>query len=221
MEFTGEFVVLGKTPKRIELDHVSRYQYVKSRITSRLNILDIACGTGYAATILGPDFASYTGVDILQSNIDFALENYGSSNVHYECSDLLEYKKNGFDVCVCFETIEHISDYKKALSSLHSFLKPGGYLYISSPNREVTNPGKSIHDKPGNRYHTQEFLISELASLLEEHGFTVDRSQIVGQRQFNPRSLYWKFFNPAVKTDSRCTKIEKTPRYFVIEAVKA
>ena len=51
MEFTGERVIEGKTPQRIWVDHVTRYEF-SAKYAKGKTVLDIACGTGYGSRIL-------------------------------------------------------------------------------------------------------------------------------------------------------------------------
>ena len=44
--FTGERMVPGRSPKRIEDDHLARYRFAIRYIRNKSG-LDIACGTGY------------------------------------------------------------------------------------------------------------------------------------------------------------------------------
>ena len=48
--FTGEYFVPGASGERIEADHMERYRFA-SRYAGEKAVLDIACGTGYAAPL--------------------------------------------------------------------------------------------------------------------------------------------------------------------------
>jgi hypothetical protein len=85
---------------------------------------------------------------------------------------------------LCFETIEHVPDYKSALVNLRKLLGSDGLLLISSPNRTVTSPKSvSLTERPANPFHTQEFVPEELLSALLQAGFSANSADVFGQRQ--------------------------------------
>ena len=49
--FSGERFVPGNSGKRIAADHYERYRFACSYVKKK-RVLDIACGSGYAATML-------------------------------------------------------------------------------------------------------------------------------------------------------------------------
>ena len=175
----------GRSGETIELDHLERYRFA-CKFAENRSALDIACGIGYSAPLLVQAGAvSYDGVDINAELVRHANQTFASDRVHYFLGDICEFG-NGrtYDMITCFETIEHVEDYESALKNLYKLLNPGGMLLISTPNRPVTSPASSsIHDKPGNPFHTQEFTSEELLSVLQDSGFKVSRDNVYGQRQ--------------------------------------
>jgi hypothetical protein len=65
------------------------------------------------------------------------------------------------------------------LQELTRILKTNGLLIISTPNRKLTSPGKSIRDRPNNPYHTVEYSTCEFIRLLSKY-FKV--LEVYGQR---------------------------------------
>jgi ubiquinone/menaquinone biosynthesis C-methylase UbiE len=188
-EFTGERVIEGTTPDRIWSDHVARYEFANRYVKDK-TVLDIACGTGYGSSILKEQTASSVyGVDISLEAIEFAQEKYGRNHVHFAIGDIstIPFVANSFDAIVCFETIEHMDNHNKVLSELVRVLKPQGLLLISSPNRRLTSPGKSIADSPDNPFHTIEYSVNEFTDLLSQYFEIMD---IYGQRNINKLFLF-------------------------------
>ncbi|MBN1824050.1 MAG: class I SAM-dependent methyltransferase [Endomicrobiales bacterium] len=229
IEFTGEYFLLGKTPKRIEEDHLSRYSFVRDIVKGK-KVLDIACGTGYGSKMIAEYGASSVdGMDINPANIEYAKDKYRHPCVNFALGDICAIgSENKYDVIVSFETIEHVPDYKKALHSIFESAVQGGLLVVSSPNRMVTSSGlRSLEGKPYNRHHLREFTCEELSRELTNAGFEVDPGSYYGQRQ-RPlirnkyiRYLYNKVFKPDEKTDPSVKPVRNLePRYFVLIAKK-
>jgi 2-polyprenyl-3-methyl-5-hydroxy-6-metoxy-1,4-benzoquinol methylase len=104
-------------------------------------VLEVACGRGGFAKLLasqgactfGADF-SYTALEIAQKRAHS--NGAGSSQVHFAEADAqnLPYASNSFDVVVSCETIEHLPDPLSALQEMARVCRPGGLLYLTTPN---------------------------------------------------------------------------------------
>jgi SAM-dependent methyltransferase len=230
IDFTGEFFVPNKSGERIEADHMERYHFA-CKFAKNKSILDIACGVGYSAPLfIKAGAIIYEGVDLNEKLVKYANHTYGSDCVNFFIGDIYSYS-NGktYDMITCYETIEHVENYESALKNLYILLKPGGALFISSPNRLITSPrALSLHDKPVNAFHTQEFTPEELLLKLRDSGFIASRDDIYGQRhrrvysnRFMRKIVRVVFGNPDKKTSPVVTPIrDKVPRYFIIVATK-
>lgn len=191
LKFTGERVIEGATPQRVWLDHVARYifagRYVKGK-----NVLDIACGTGYGLKILyDAGVAKGVGVDISTDTIDYACAEYGRTGLEFKVGNILniDFSEDYFDVVICFETIEHVQSQEKAFMELWRVLKPNGLLIISTPNRKMTSPGRSINESPYNPFHAIEYFSNEFVSVL---GNYFEILEVYGQR-----GIIKLFFSPS------------------------
>lgn len=96
-------------------------------------ILDLGCGTGWFAAILGR-FGPTTGIDLSPLAIERAQERY--PDVRFLAADLASVQSvhETFDVVVSQEVIEHVIDQRGYLDLAARFLKPGGYLLLTTPN---------------------------------------------------------------------------------------
>jgi SAM-dependent methyltransferase len=77
--------------------------------------------------------------------------------------------KEGFDVILLFEVIEHLDleEGVKMLGKIHSLLKEGGYLILSTPN--TFNPGRFWRDAT----HRVAYCYDELGGLLLGQNFKI------------------------------------------------
>jgi len=227
MNFTGEFFVPGLASKRIEADHVQRYRFAAPFVRDK-RVLDIACGTGYGASLIGAAGAAHVdGVDVQDLVIEYARRHYAATTVHFARGDICALRPpEPYDVITCFETIEHVSDFDGALTNLHASLRLHGLLLVSSPNRLVTSPhARSIHDKPHNPHHVREFVVPELRAAVEAHGFTIEGTYGQRQRRVFRRPLLRKIqrriFRPDERANPAVTPLgRRAPRYFVLVARK-
>jgi SAM-dependent methyltransferase len=233
ISFTGERFLPGQSGRRIEADHLARYHFACQYVRDK-KVLDIACGTGYAAPLLiGAGATRYKGVDISEESVQHAKGLYGSERSSFVVGDICKFDSiEPYDVIVSFETVEHVKCYRSALSNFFRILEPGGLLLISSPNRTITSPRVlNFNDKPANKFHTQEFTSSELLEELLAAGFDASAEDVFGQRQ---RWLYnCSYIQSLVRvtrfpdvfafiTSAEVTPVKnKSPRYFVVVAKKS
>ena len=187
-EFTGERVYPGMTrprdmiriwrgetkiPPQVTLrlwqEHRSRYEFAMPYCKDK-KVLDVACGTAYGSGILKA--SDYTGVDIDLPTLRKAHEAYKNNGAFIVADALsLPFKSDSFNVIVSFETIEHIPKelLPAFLTNVTDLLADGGIFIVSTPNRNITNPGKNIEDQPKNHFHKLELIPEELEEILEPH----------------------------------------------------
>jgi ubiquinone/menaquinone biosynthesis C-methylase UbiE len=169
IEFTGERVVPGKTPQEIYKEHIDRYIFAAG-LTRYMNVLDVACGTGYGVEyFINTGARTATGVDLSFEAVKYAADWFGkSSAANFLCADgvKLPFTDNSFDAVVSFETLEHIRAYSRFLAECKRVLKGDGILICSTPNRRVFSPNL---DKPLNPFHVREFWPEEFHRLLSKY----------------------------------------------------
>lgn len=96
-------------------------------------ILDLGCGTGWLAGILGR-FGPTTGIDLSPIAIETAQKRY--PDVQFIAANIfdLREKTDKYDIVVSQEVIEHVEDQAGYLNIVSRFLRPGGYLLLTTPN---------------------------------------------------------------------------------------
>jgi SAM-dependent methyltransferase len=148
----------------MESEHRGRYLW-SAQLARGLDVLDAGCGTGYGTHLLAASRARRAvGIDISEEAIEQARAGTSAAETcEFVLGDLhaLPFEQGEFDLVVCFEAIEHVTDQAHVIGELRRVLRPEGVLVLSSPNRDVY--------PPGNPYHTHEFIPHELEQALLGH----------------------------------------------------
>ena len=161
----------GFAPPWIRYQHLERYRWAGQFVAGR-QVLDAGCGMGYGSAQLAEAGASRVhGFDCCAEAVAFAARSYSRPNLSFAvaAADRLPVPDGSYDVYLSFETVEHVEDDLGLLAEAARVLRPGGLLHISTPNRELLDPGTSFEDKPFNRFHIREYCRGELAARLERH----------------------------------------------------
>jgi SAM-dependent methyltransferase len=74
-------------------------------------------------------------------------------------------------VVATLQVIEHVWNPPEFLGECRRVLRPGGALFVTTPNRLTFTPGSDV---PVNPFHTKEFTAAELAELVTRCGVRVD-----------------------------------------------
>jgi len=146
------------------LYHWQRY-LTAGHLAGGKHVLDVACGEGYGADYLARFAERVCGVDIDAQAVKQARARYRRKNLFFEqgSAEKLPFADAAFDMATSFETIEHLPPGKQEpfLEEVLRILKPGGFLLISTPNKQRT---EKFPEK--NPYHLKEFYLDEFTSLL-------------------------------------------------------
>lgn len=127
----------------------ARFQYFREIITvhnrepSSLSVLDIGCGGG----ILSEDFAKInnkvTGIDPSFSSLRTAknhaqLEQLQINYLSGSAENLPCYQ-DSFDIVLCCDVLEHVTDLNNAIQETSRVLKPGGIFFFDTINKTWTS----------------------------------------------------------------------------------
>lgn len=144
---------------RLVKDHIELERDVSGK-----KILEIGCGRGGFACWLArqsPQPAAVTAADFSGTAIakgrDFA-EKSGTDAIFFEVGDILAipHRQCRFDTVISCETIEHVPDPQRAIVELTRVLKPGGRLFLTTPNYIGTTGLYRIYMKLRGRKYTEE-----------------------------------------------------------------
>jgi SAM-dependent methyltransferase len=140
-------------------------------------ILDIGCGDGALALILGKGAAKVVGLDINASAVDransMATVTANSIKAEFFCKKLEEagFVDDYFDKIFSFSVIEHIPNYVEVLREAHRVLKPGGQMVISVDS--LVGMSTERIERHRTVFSVQHYFTPhDLSELLKEIGFT-------------------------------------------------
>jgi SAM-dependent methyltransferase len=150
-------------------DHLQRYLWV-GQFVRGCDVVDAGCGYGYGSSYLARHGArSVLGVDVDSSAVSFAKRTFGAPNCSFRRLDLTKdvTASESFDAAVCFEVLEHVKEPRVFLQNLRRLLRPGGSLFLSTPNKKYTERFY-VSGRSPNPYHIHEYYPEELMELLSE-----------------------------------------------------
>lgn len=166
-------------------------------------VLDIGCGGGILSDSMARKGSDVTGIDLSTKALKVAqlhaLEA-GTQNVTYReisAEALAQEQPASFDVVTCMEMLEHVPDPASVVRACSTLVKPGGWVFFSTINR---NPKAFLFAIVGAEYllrmlpkgtHEYAKMIrpSELAAHCRAAGLSLE--QTLGM-EYNPLTQrYW------------------------------
>lgn len=120
---------------------IKQYLNLERDVTGK-RVLEIGCGRGGFSCWLARQPARPSEVvaaDFSTTAIQKArayAEAQGLTDITWTVSDIqsINYPDESFDTVISCETVEHVPDPKKAILELARVLKPGGRLFLTTPN---------------------------------------------------------------------------------------
>jgi SAM-dependent methyltransferase len=194
------------------------YRLVRERIepVGGLQVLEVACGrcgfvrelSAAGVRVTGCDF-SFAALSLGAAKLRTARAN-GNAGLVQGDAQMLPFADDSFDLVVCCETIEHVPDARKALREMYRVTRPGGRLFLTTPNyanfmglyevyAKVRHPGRK-DDQPFDRRQ----WFPQIRGYLRDAGWTIVSSDgTVHQVPFlpgrNPVTVTWVERNRTVR----------------------
>lgn len=183
-----------------------------------LNVLDVGCGGGILADAMARKGAQVLGIDLASKSLKVAqlhaleADTQGVEYREISAENLALEQTEQFDVVTCMEMLEHVPDPALVVKACSQLVKPGGWVFFSTLNR---NPKSFLFAIVGAEYilkllpkGTHEFarLIkpSELTAWAREAG--LDAQGFKGM-EYNPfTKRYWLSENTSVNYLLACRK---------------
>lgn len=127
---------LPNRKKLVENQLGKREQLIKNAVGKGNRILDLGCGEGRNSLLFAEE-NEVQGLDICPKrmllNKENALDkNYGTLILGNAIN--LPFPEASFDIVVCTEMIEHVTETRQLVEEINRVLKKGGKLILSTPN---------------------------------------------------------------------------------------
>ena len=182
----------------LRLDWIQQLAPLKDR-----QVLDVGCGGGILSDAMARAGATVTGIDLASKSLKVAqlhaLETQTPRVTYREISaETLAAEVPGqFDTVTCMEMLEHVPDPASVIQACATLVKPGGWVFFSTLNR---NPKSFVFAIVGAEYvlnllpkGTHEYAKfirpAELAAHARAAGLTL---QAMKGLQYNPITRrYW------------------------------
>lgn len=192
--------------------HLVAYRWVAERCRG-LDAIDMACGEGYGLDALARRAAHVVGVEANPEAFEHARARYSRPGVRV-ARDVVERFAEPADAIVFLQTIEHLTEPGTVLDHFRSLLRPGGTVYVSTPNVLTLAPEGA--ERSGNPWHVHEYTPEEFRALcrasfdhVELHGIfhagrlrLHDRALAAGwdavHQRFGLTRAFYERFTPAL-----------------------
>ncbi|CAH1725850.1 ubiquinone biosynthesis O-methyltransferase, mitochondrial [Aphis gossypii] len=170
------FIINGLTNmKKIETKNIGTRQSLEN-----IKILDVGCGGGVLTEALARLDGHVTGIDPSKELITIANDHsmfLRNKNIKYLNESIEEHvtsNTESYDAIVTSEVLEHVSNKYGFLTNCVDCLKPGGSLFITTPNRTIFSwlsvkvIGETFDFIPKGTHEWEKFICPhELQSILE------------------------------------------------------
>ena len=194
---TSEFAPLHAI-NPLRLDWINGLASLKGK-----RVLDIGCGGGILADAMARKGAEVLGIDLATKSLKVAqlhaLEAQ-TPNVSYgeiSAEDLATEQPASFDIVTCMEMLEHVPDPKSIVEACSVLVKPGGWVFFSTINRNgraflqaIVGAEYVLGMLPRGTHEYAKFITpSELASYGRLAGLDIQATRGL---EFNPLSKRYK-----------------------------
>lgn len=123
----------------------ARFAYFEQMIPDwrGLHVLDVGCGGGYSCEFLAQKGAIATGIDQSRPCIEVARRHAHEYDLpityQHGHAEALPFESQQFDVVVCVDVLEHVSDWRQTIAEIFRVLKPGGRFCFDTINKTAAS----------------------------------------------------------------------------------
>jgi len=119
----------------LRLDYIDRYSSLAGK-----KVLDVGCGGGILSEAMATKGAQVTGIDLGKAPLSVARLHLLESNLEVDYQEisveqLAKQSPASFDCVTCMEMLEHVPDPGAIIKACAHLVKPGGWVFFSTLNR--------------------------------------------------------------------------------------
>ena len=123
-----------------EGERLARLERAVGRHVAGARLLNVGCGTGGFNEVARGAGVDAWGLDAAAEATTIAtLRTPG--RILCAAAEQLPLSTGGFDLVYCYSTLEHVADAGRAVREMVRVLRPGGVLYLHTPNRWACSEG--------------------------------------------------------------------------------
>jgi 2-polyprenyl-6-hydroxyphenyl methylase/3-demethylubiquinone-9 3-methyltransferase len=173
-------------------------------------VLDVGCGGGILAEAMAKRGARVTGIDLAEKPLQIASSHAKGQSIHvdYVLSNAEDWAgSNGaqYDVVTCMEMLEHVPDPNAVIAACAAMVKPGGWVFFSTINRNplsfltaIVGVEYVLRILPHGTHQYHRFIKPvELVAMAGAAGLVAREQRGLGYNPFSQRFRLHKFFGIA------------------------
>jgi len=153
-------------------------------IDKKIKILDLGCAGGFITYGISKNYpeAQVYGLDVYKKAILYARKKYPKIRFFIGDGHKLPFSNGSFDLIVCSETLEHVTNPKQVLKEMQRCLSKKGQIIVTMDSGNILFSiawffWVRMKGKVWRNSHLHKFNVKVLESLILESGFKIKSSE--------------------------------------------
>lgn len=136
-----EIVAVRLDDRAYESRRLARFERALGCPLKGCRLLDVGCGTGGFSILAAEAGADVWSVDESPEAVALTAARTSRDRAMIATAESLPFDGASFDLVYCYSTLEHLDDAGRAVAEMVRVLRPGGRLYLHSPDRRACFEG--------------------------------------------------------------------------------